>query len=256
MEGSGNGKKSVKSRVAGMVAPAIIIMLILGYIPLSTYLLKDITVEYTLSLKQYDDTSEKSDVESEVTVVNLDSENAYEVSGLFLEKRFTQMYLDTRGTETSRLIFEEELYSMPEQLWLRVSDATRVTVETPLYIKGLEDGDWSTLSSGDYTLYQKGGRFASMEDFFNYAADTDESIGLAGCSGGEVLARGEAEGGPVSEQLVMPLRGPHKFEMVVNDNRLQVDISKSDLNRVGRSRRREPEGLQREQGHLLRNDGR
>lgn len=232
MEGSGNSSKNMKRKIAGWVAPAVIIMLILGYIPLSSYVLEDMTVEYTLSLKQYDNSAEKSDVETEVAVVNMDSENAYQVDGLLLEKRFTQMYLDSRGTEAARLLFDGEFYSMPEQLWLRVSDAAGDIAETPLYVKGLEDGGWSTISSGEYTLYQRGDRFGTLDEFFEYAAATDEAIGLAGCSGGEVLALGEAKGGPVSEQLVMPLRGPHKFEMVVNDNRLVVDLAKSDLNRT------------------------
>lgn len=226
------GKKKIsKGGTWGLTATLAIIFLILGYIPLSSLILKGMVVDYTLNLSQYDQPGAKASVPRQVDLVRVEGENAFVVGSLPLEKRYTEMYLDTRGTQTSRLDFGGEFLGDPSQLWLKVSSPTGGERRYPLYLKGLEGEGWNKLSSGEFTLYQKGERFTDMEEFFRYAAGTDESIGLAGCDPDEVLALGsEAKDVSMHEQLEMPLRGQHACQLLVENGRLEVDISKRDLN--------------------------
>jgi hypothetical protein len=233
MDNPSGEKKRRAGKVAGLIATAVIILLIIGYIPLSSLLMKGATVDYTISLRQYDKPKEVGVEPRTIDVVSLNGENSYLVSGLSLEKRYTEMYLDTRGTEARRLELAGEFLGDPDQLWLRVSGQIGPTYEKPLYLQGLEEDGWQAISSGDFTLYQKDGRFTDMDEFLRYAANTDELIGLAGCNSGEVMALGGAvESGPLQEQLSIPLRGPHVYEMIVEGDRLELEVAKRDLNRT------------------------
>ena len=228
----------------GWVAAAVIILLILGYIPLARRLFDHrIQVEYSLRINgQYDGPGGSPVPLEGVDLARASADGSYLIGGLLWERRYLSLSLDGTGTAGSRLALRAELDGLPEQLWLNVDSVSGGRYHArPLYLGLLEDGGWSKLEGDGLTLYQRGERFTAMGDFLDYAASRPgEAIGLAGLSPEEVMRLAPSGGGrpgggtaaPAERELLaMPLRGGHTLQCMVEGGRLSLEVAKRDLNR-------------------------
>jgi hypothetical protein len=221
----------------GWVAAAVIILLILGYIPLARWLFEDdIRVEYSLRINgQYDGPGQQLEQPEQVELVNLAQDGSYLIEGILWEKAFLDLLIDGTGTPGTSLEMEAVMEGRPDQMWLHLADQSgRGYYARPLYLKMLEDARWSLLEQGGLTLYQDGMRFSGMDDFISYAAvDHGEAIGLAGLSPEEVVMQGfSVPNVPMRDLVAVPLRGAHVLECLVGGDRLDLEVAKRDLNRL------------------------
>jgi len=215
----------------GIAAAGIIISLILGYIPLSSLLLDGVSVEYSLRLAQYDSSRDEASEPQLVDVVRSEDGQELIIEGMVLEKRYTELQMELRGPQASRLVCEGEIGGDPEQLWLEASGPNRRRFRHPLILRGLEGDYWSSLDSGGLTLWQREEGFTDMGSFLADVAQGGGPVGLAGCDAGWVMAEAlaQAGSGPPQEQLPVPLRGPLTCRLIVCGD-LQLEVSKRDLN--------------------------
>lgn len=224
-----------RSRTAAVVTTVIIVVLILGYFPLGGYLFKkDFTIDYEIKVgDQYDERYGAKSRASAIDVVELDENGSLLVSGIALQKRYTELVLDVQGVDPQSLEVTATYTGSPEQLWMHVGGLDEKGVyRAPLSIRSLEDGSWSVLADADTALYQAEDRFGSLDEFYAFAATSREDIGLAGIDPGEVLARSLQVGETASRELLpMPLRGAHSLDMIVAGGGLHLEVSKRDLNR-------------------------
>lgn len=217
-----------------IITTIVIMMLILGYIPLSDFLFrKHFTIHYNISVgNQYDVPGGETTPAKTADVIFLDEEGNVILNGLVLEKRYTELILDTQGVLPHSIDLTGEYKGEPEQLLIHIGAICQEDIySSPLFLKSIEEGGWHCLNEGGISLYQRDNRFQSLSEFFSYAENPNEEIGLAGIEPGKVLSYSLA-GRKTSEKelLGMPLRGPHILDLIVNTNSLHIKLSKRDLN--------------------------
>lgn len=218
-----------------IISTAIIFVLILAYIPLRGFLFsKHITIYYDFfSCTQYDDPGGDRIPAEKADIVYLGEEGSVSVTGLVLQKRYTEVVLDTQGVPLKTVDISVEYSGKPEQLWLHAGEIfPRSIYSSPLFVKNFEEGQWKRIKEGEFSLYQKGERFSDLSSFYSSIENIKEDVGLAGLSPGEVVSLALA-GKERKKRGILntPLRGAHILELIVNKDRLDLDILKRDLNR-------------------------
>ncbi len=220
----------MRTNAPGFFAAGIIVMLMLGYIPLSSIRPEDVTAEYSLRVLQYDERGGKAAEPRLVDVVELDGGRAVVFRGMALDARYTELKLDLMGPRARRLVCEGVISGDPSQLWLQAIGPNRAVLREPLVLEGLEEG-WSPTVWGEMTLWQRQADFADPASFLEYLAGGGGPVGVAGCEPGEVMAAALAgrKSGQATEQLDLPLRGPHNLRLISGGD-LKLEVSKRDLN--------------------------
>lgn len=215
------------------VSAVVICLLVVGYLPFSAFLFRNVQVNYTFDvrqLNQYDKPSEKDRGVGAVEVIETGDGGTTTLSGLLMQKQYLETVFDTQGVDANNVGIDIDFKGKPEEFWATLTSGSGRRIVLPLYLSRLEDENWDTVESGGLVLYQKGKKFSSLDEFFSYVRDNALAIGLAGATGEDVLLSLGAPPRQMRNVLGMSIRGPHKIELLVTDNNLRVEFTKRDLN--------------------------
>lgn len=226
-------------RLITISTTAIIVALTLGYIPLGLLMTKQKgAIRYEISMgKQYDVQGEETMQAEVIDVMRLEDDSGLLVSGLSLERRYTELLLDTQGITPSTVEVTAEYTGEPDQLWLHIGGLyEKSACSVPMDLKPLQCGEWRVVKDEDLSLFQREQRYADINEFFGSTVAENEDVVLAGLTPGDAYSGFIAKGNHETRELLgMPLRGAHKLELIVCDERLRLAIGKRDLNRVAGS---------------------
>lgn len=212
----------------------LVALLVIGYLPFTSFLFRDICVNYTFTAEEA--IGEGKDRPVDLEMLSLDGEQTVVVNGLLMHARGLEFAFGKKGdrsVDANKLNITAEFQGEPEELWAIIKDCNRLRkVVIPLYLSRLEKEAWNILRWGDFSLYQQGRAFEDFNQFHDYSVENQAPVGLAGATADDVLVKLAGKGGVGSKKqlLKMPILGEHKLGLLVTDNRISIEIQKLDLN--------------------------
>ena len=219
---------------ANPLVAVLVALLVIGYLPFTSFLFRDICVNYTFTAEEA--TGGGKDQPIDLEMLSLNGEQTVVVNGLLLHNRGLEFALGKNGNrsvDANKLDVNAEFQGEPEELWAIIKDSNRIRkVVIPLYLSRLEKEAWNILQWGDFSLYQQGIAFEDFNQFHDYSVENQAPVGLAGVTADDVLVKLAGKGGIGNKKqlLKMPILGEHELGLLVTDNRISIEIQKLDLN--------------------------